>query len=260
MSVQQSRRYYINSENRIQGTSSNFTVSIDIPDGSNFDSCLVVDISVPMSYYIIRQGQNTFTLREKDVDTTITVSRGNYDARSFAEVLISLLNKASPNHWVYSMDLDFTIAKYNYTVSGNGTDQPSFILTNHLADQTGFATYSTNLFVGNTLQSTDVLNFSGPNCVYLHSDIVDDQTSVLQCLYPSNTTPYSFITKSCSDPDLNTKKLRTTSTGIFQFSITDSENNEINLNGGEVAFELMLYKRLSIADLFRKYMEMQVRR
>lgn len=258
MSVQSSKRYYINSEKRISGTSSNFTYAFDIPDGSNFDSCLVVDISIPFTYYIIRTGNNTFTLREKGVDSQLTIPRGNYDARTFATFLTSLLISISPNGWIYSITLDMTLAKYTFTVSGNGVDQPSFILTNHLADQTGFATYSTNTFAGNVLVSTDVLNFAGPNCIFLHSDIVDDQTSVLQSLYPSNTIPFSFMTKSCPNPDLYTKKLRTNASGIFSFSITDSDNAEINLNGGEVVFELMLYKKLSIVDLFKKYMELQM--
>ena len=257
MSVQSSRRYYINSENRLSGTSSNFSYNIDIPDGSNFDSVLVVDMSIPFTYYIVRAGNNFFWLREKGVDTLITVPRGNYDVESFASTLTSLLNSNSPNGWTYQMTIDMTLAKYTYTVTGNGTDQPSFVLVNHLADQTGFPTNSTNTLVGNTLLSTDVLNFAGPNVLYLHSDIVDDSSSILQGAYPSNTIPFSFITKQCPDPDLYTKKLRTNSSGVFNFSVTDGDNNEINLNGGEVVFELMLYKKLSIGDLFKKYVELQ---
>ena len=256
MSVQSSRRYYVNSENRISGTSSNFTYTFDIPDGSNFDSCLVVDMSIPFTYYIVRTGNNFFTLRELGVDTVITVPRGNYDARTFATALVALLNTNSPNGWTYSITLDMTLAKYTYTVTGNGANQPSFILVNHLADQTGFATFSTNTFVASLLTSTDVLNFAGPNCLYVHSDMVDDQSSILQSLYPSNTIPFSFITKSCPDPDLYTKKLRTNNSGVFSFSVTDSDNAEIDLNGGEVVFELMLYKKLTIGDMFKKYLEL----
>lgn len=258
MSVQSSKRYYVNSEYRISGTSSNFTYQFDIPDGSNFDSCLVVDMSIPFTYYIVRTGNNFFWLKEKGVDTLITVPRGNYDADSFITILLQLLNTHSPNGWTYDMVLDMTTSKYTYTVSGNGADQPSFVLVNHLAEQTGFAINSTNDFVGNTLVSTDVLNFAGPNCLFLHSDMVDDQNSVLQSLYPSNTIPFSFITKSCPNPDLYTKKLRTNSSGVFSFSVTDSDNAEVNLNGGEVVFELMLYKKLTIGDMFKKYMELQL--
>jgi hypothetical protein len=215
-------------------------------------------MSIPFTYYIIRAGNNTFTLREEGVDTVITVPRGNYEAETFATELPILLNQNSPNSWVYSMSLDMTTAKYTYSVSGNGVSQPSFILDNHLGDQTGFAISSTNTFVDNTLVSTDVINFAGPNCIFLHSDIVDDQSSVLQSLYPSNTIPFSFITKSCPNPDLYTKRLRTNASGTFTFSVTDNDNNEINLNGGEVVFELMLYKRLTIGDMFKKYMELQL--
>lgn len=259
MSVQSSKRYYINSENRTSGTSSNFTYDIDIPDGANFDSCLVVDLSVPFTYYIVRAGHNFFSLTENGVDVVITVPRGNYDARSFADTLTGLLNSSSPNSWVYTIQLDMTLAKYKYSVSGNGAIQPIFSFSNHLADQTGFGKFSTNTFVGDELISSYVLNFAGPNCLFLHSDMVGEDTSVLQSLYPSNTIPFSFITKACPDPDLYSKRLRTNHAGVFSFSITDAENTEINLNGGEIVFELMLFRKLTIGDLFKRYVEMQLK-
>ena len=260
MSVQSSKRYYINSENRLSGTSSNFTYNIDIPDNSNFDSCLVVDISIPYSYYVIRAGHNFFTLRENGVDTVINIPRGNYDSETFATNLSALMNSNSPNGWVYTITLDMATAKYNYSVSGNGLLQPTLIFSNHLADQAGFGKSSTNTFSGNILVSTNTLNFAGQNVLLLHSDIINEDTSVLQSIYQSNAIPFSYLTKSCPDPDLYTKKLRTTTSSTFSFSITDGDGDEINLNGGEIVFELMLFKKLTLGDLFKKYLELQIRK
>lgn len=259
MSVVRSQIYYINSQNRVSGTSSNFTYQIDIPDGSNFDSALVLNMSIPLSYYLVRVLNNFFTLRELGVDTLITIPRGNYDARTFMTSLTSLLNSSSPHGWIYTMSLDTTLAKYTYSVSGNSSNQPSFILTTHLADQTGFSDSSTNTFVSDSLTSTDVLNFVSTNCLYLHSDLVDDSTSILQEVYSNNTIPYSFIVWNCVNPDLYTKRLKSNSSSTFSFSLTDVDNNEVNLNGSEIAITLMLYKKLSLSDMFRKYLEITMK-
>lgn len=255
MSVVRSQIYYINSANRISGTSSNFSYQIDIPDGSNFDSCLVLSMSIPRSYYLIRVTANTLLLKEGPTSVTISITPGNYDWRDFASVLTTQLNSFSPNGWVYSISFNKQTAMYTYSVTGN-TSQPSLILTTHLADQTGFDINTTNTFVGNQLTSTNVINFVSTNCVYLHSDMVDDKTSVLQEAYGDNTRPYSYIVHK-SYHDMYAKKLVTNNAGVFNFSVTDFENIEINLRGNDIAVTLMLYKKLSLADMFKKYIEFQ---
>lgn len=255
MSVVRSQIYYINSANRLSGTSSNFSYEMDIPDGSNFDSCLVLSMSIPRSYYLIRVTSNTLILKENTTSVTVTITPGNYDAREFATILTNALNTMSPNGWVYSMSLNFQTAMYTFMVTGNSS-QPSLILTTHLADQTGFDINSTNTFVANTLTSLNVINFVSTNCVYLHSDIVDDKTSILQEVYSDNTRPYEYIVHK-SYHDMYSKKLRTNHSGVFNFSVTDSENVEINLRGNEISVTLMLYKKLSLADMFKKYIEFQ---
>lgn len=255
MSVVRSQIFYINSENRTSGSSSNFTINLDLPDGSNFDSVVVLSMSLPLSYYLIRSPYNTLTLKEAGVSVLITVVPGNYDARTFATALSSLLNQNSPNGWFYSILLDTTLAKYTYSVIGNLGSQPSLIFSSHLADQTGFSLHSTNPFVGGSLVSTAVLNFVSTNCLFLHSDIVEDQTSVLQEIYSNNTIPYSFIVFNCPNTDLYTKRLKTNTAGSFNFSLTDEHNIEVNLNGHEIAITLMLYKKLSMGEMLKKYLE-----
>ena len=256
MSIVRSQIYYINSADCISGTSSNFNYAIDIPDGSNFDSCLVLSMSIPRSYYLIRVTANTLILTENGVNVNITITPGNYDSDQFATTLSSALTSASPNNWIYSMSLNLQTAMYTYTVSGNSS-QPSISVSSHLADQTGFVINSTNTFISNSLTSTDVINFVSTNGIFLHSDMVDDTTSILQEVYSDNTQPYSYIVHK-SYHDMYTKRLRTNQSGIFNFSITDSENVEINLRGNDIAVTLMLYKKLSLSDLFKKYVEMQM--
>ena len=258
MSIVRSQIYYINSANRVSGTSSNFNYQFDIPDGSNFDSCLVLSMSIPRSYYLVRVTANTLILSEGGVNAVITITPGNYDAREFATILTTQLNLNSPNHWIYSMTLNLQTAMYTFNVTGN-TSQPSLIITTHLADQTGFGINTTNTFVSNSLTSTNVINFVSTNCVFLHSDLVDDKTSVLQEVYSNNTRPYEYMVHQ-SQHDLYAKKLKTNGSGLFNFSVTDFENVEINLRGNDIAITLLLYKKLPIADLFKKFLEVVVQK
>ena len=59
-----SRKYYINSANRISGTNQNFQIGIDIPPNSDFDSIAVVDASIPLTFYVVDFPYNKFTLQE----------------------------------------------------------------------------------------------------------------------------------------------------------------------------------------------------
>ena len=258
MSIQRSQIYYISSEMRNSGRGSNFNFTIDIPEGQHFDSVVVLSMSIPLSFYLIRPPYNTMILREDSIFKTITVPEGNYDAKNFMSVFKTLLNTNSPNGRVYNISIDIQTASYNFTVSGN-TSQPSFIIGHHLGDQLGFDVNSTNDFVGNSLTSSDVINFVSTNCLYLHSDIVDDKTSILQEVYSNNTIPYSYIVYNCVNPDLYSKRLKTNTSSSFNFSLTDDHNIEIDLNGHEIAVTLMLYKKLTIGDIFKKYIESQMK-
>lgn len=258
-SVGKSQRYYINSENRNSGSSSNFTYKIEIPRGGNFDSVSVLSASIPLSYYLIRSPYNTMVLKEGVTEVMITVPEGNYSARSFMTDLVVLLNESSPNGWIYSMSLDSTLAKYTYTVTGNNGSQPTFILNNHLGDQTGFDINSVNPFVGDSLTSSNVLNFVSTNCLYLHSNICADKNNILQEIFSNNTIPFSYITWSCPDVDLYSKPLVSNTDSSFSFSLADEHGTVIDLNGQDIQFTLLLYKKVDINQMFRTWLELSNR-
>jgi len=254
-SVGKAQRYYINSENRISGSSSDFIYRLVIPEGGYFDSVCVLSVSIPLSFYLIRSPYNTMILQEGMTSALITVPEGNYSARSFITDFTLLLNAASPNGWIYSMSLDSKLAKYNYSVTGNSGIQPKFILSNHLGDQTGFNLDSTNTFVDDTLISDNVLNFVSTNCLYLHSNMVADKTSILQEVFSNNTVPFSFITWSCPDVDLYSKLLVSNKDNSFSFTLTDEHGSVIDLNGQNIQFTLLLFKKVDINAMFRKWLE-----
>ena len=133
------------------------------------------------------------------------------------------------------MSFDIVLAKFTYSVTGNLSVQPIIGLKQHLSDQFGFEFQSQNQFVDNKITSTRVVNFvSGNNTVFLHSTLVDDQTMILQEVYSSNTIPFSFITWINPNKEMYSKKLKSNTDTFFNFTITDDDNIEIDLNGQNV--------------------------
>src|SRR4051794_24594276 len=103
--IKNKRTFYINSRNRLTGTDADFTAQVDIPTTDKFDRVCVLDISIPKSYYLVQNGQNTFTLTEAKGSATITIDPGNYSRRNFATLLTAKLNTASAglSGWTYAI-------------------------------------------------------------------------------------------------------------------------------------------------------------
>jgi len=254
-----SQIFYINSEHRTSGTSSNFTFELPIKDNVKYDRVSVLQLSVPLSFYLVRPPYDTFTLTEADQSISITIPPGNYNIRTFADQIVQLLNSKSPHGYIYKMTFDIVLAKFIYSVSGNSGVQPILGLNLHLSDQFGFDFKSQNQFVDDAITSTRVVNFvSGNNTVFLHSTLVDDQSMILQEVYSSNTVPFSFITWLNPNKEMYSKKLKSNSDTFFNFTITDDDNVEIDLNGQNVYITVLLWKQDDLSDLFRKYLKMQL--
>ena len=238
-----SRIYYVNSESRLSGTNSRFAFPIQIPPNSGFDRVVVLQASIPLSYYLVQDGYNKFILIELGVETEITIPQGNYNVNNFMASLKTLLNTSSPNAWVYNITFDILVAHYTFTVTGN-SGQPAIKVNNHMYQQFGFNRSTTNTFSGDQLTSINSLNFIPESTLYIHSDIVQEDINVLQEVYSNNTIPYSQITyKLQSEFDTYSKKLRTTGSNVFNFYLTNEEDEEMYLNGQHLLLTILLYKK-----------------
>ena len=60
--ISSKRLFYIDSHNRLNGTS-NFLYQLDYKD-EDYDYCVVLQPSIPKSYYLVQSGQNTFHYEE----------------------------------------------------------------------------------------------------------------------------------------------------------------------------------------------------
>lgn len=263
-SYRNSSIYYINSASRISGTNGQFCYSIPIPSNSNYDRVCLLQANIPISYYIVPLGENTFTLTEMGVPITVTVPIGNYNVNSFKTVVIALLNAASQHSWVYniSFPISFTAAntaKFTYSVSGNGVNQPSFTFTTNLHEQFGFNSNTTNTFVSSSMTSNNVVSFIPENSLFIRSDIVDDgNENILQEIFNNNAQPLSNAVFLCPDVQGFSKRLRTTQSSVYTFSITDADGRGTQLNGVACHFSLILFKRDDFGDIFKQFMKYSV--
>lgn len=250
-----------NSKNRVSGNASSF-VSIPVDLNLNsYDSVVLLAASIPKSWYNVPSNYNTFTLTEKGVPTTITVPPGSYNKINLATKLAILLTTGSVtlgNNWTYTCTYpaptepdDF---KYTFTVSGNGLFQPSFTFTTVSPErQLGFEQNTTYNFVANTLKSVNAINLAYVLRVFLKSNICDTANDGILAefqnigSYPSQSVVYYQETEI----DVNTKVFNKSSSNSWTFTIVDSFDRIVDLNGIPFSFTLCFFQRSDTHELHR---------
>ena len=263
MNFEASRIEYINSANRIAGTNENFTYALTMAPNETYDKVCVLFANIPVSYYLVKDGSNTFQLKELSTTVTITVPPGNYSVNSFITVVNTLLNANSPNSWSYTMSINNSFTnvsngKINYSVSGN-SGQPILIFTTALYDQFGFDAHSTNIFVSNNLISLNVVDFIPETTMYIYSDIIETKDNntynVLQEVYNQNTANFSNIVYQCTSVQGYSKPVNKRKTNAFSIILLDENEAPISLNGQPFFLTLLFYKTSDVYDIIKKFIK-----
>jgi hypothetical protein len=255
--------YYVNSRNRASGTTSNFTVNIEMPGGTSetFDSICVIQASIPKSYYLIDTGRNQFNLSETTPMGTSTaviqIDPGNYTRRSLASYLQVLLNSGSPNGFKYVVAIPDYVrgpdtGKFLFQVTlGNGNPLPlnqqpyfTFGATSSPADQMGFLQNTVHQFVNGQLLSVNICNLQLDEAVYIVCpQISNGNLSVLQEIYASSPD-FSMMQYDVGNSGgilANRKILTAAFTNSLHFVIMNSDREELNLNGINVCFSILVW-------------------
>ena len=257
--VAKKRIFYVDSSQRNSGTSSAFSITLQVPANEDYNRIVVLECVIPISYYLVPSGYNTFSLKEGNTSVLISVPSGNYNINSFCSVVGTLLTQNSPNTWTYALAYNngYT-SNFNglitYTVSGNNS-QPSFIFygTNYLNEQFGFNQGSTVQFSGSSLTSVNVVNFINEPVLFIHSDLSDNgNNDVLQGVYQGNASQLSTISYQATEGLLHAKNLKASKNLVANFYITDVDDFPINLNGQDWTMTLMLYKEDDFMKRFLK--------
>lgn len=269
------RWFYIASGTQLSESVSTFSDELQMPDQEVFDRIVLTQVLIPLSYYVIQNGTNTFILNENGVDTIITIPPGQYDTVNFPVVVEALLTANSPNSLTYTITYPDSATqpqtnKFTYNASSN-TDLIYFQFPpgSDLAIRFGFdrtVDYETQYFsfvsAGSTLTSENVVDFTALNTIFIHTNLVQDEagSDILQEIFEANTPPGTNITYLCPDPLAYSKKLSSSKIRYASFSLTDEFNTPIYLNGLEVILTLCIYKEPNFFELAEKYIEYLMRR
>lgn len=257
--------FHINSSNRLSGTHSNFSYALknlkNSSDAQPYTHVVVLQCSIPKSYYLVQSNLNSFILNENGTEYTIEMNVGNYSRTGFMITLQTALNNAGAWTYVVTADDSNTGAetgKLNFSVSGNGGIQPSFIFTTKLYEALGFERNSIVSFSSDTLRSTNVINLQKESTLFIHSDICasDAGDNILQSVFASNTTDYGNIVFTNECTILNSKKIITTKLSeSYNFYLTDENNIPIDLNGRNWQMVLCLFQMDNTYNLLKAYIK-----
>lgn len=243
---------YIDSTSQLTTNKNVFTVTVDSDITSDYDMCSLISAQIPVSFYILQDGYNTFTLTEGGQSIIITIPPGNYSVYSFQSTVGALLTASSPNGYTYSLLFSniFTqvdTGKYTFQ-SSNTVTQISFQFpaNNAVSEPFGFDPGTTVYFTNGTLQSKNVVSFIPETSVFVHASFVQGATQsgftdVLACIFSSNAAPYSTI--NYINPQIyETAKQTCNLTKVMTFSLTDEYGSSILLNGGSIILQILLFK------------------
>ena len=253
------RIYYINSRNRVSGTSSDFHYVLDMK-GIEPTHAVVLSCYIPKSYYTFQDGYNSFTLEEDGKQATITIPAGTYNRSNLRTVLTGLLNTGSPNNYTYSIAVPLSTqgdtGHYTFTVSDNGGIQPAFIFTSMCFEQLGFEENSTNNFETDQLESVNIINLQPESTIYIKSDLVQDHDNILQEIYGGNSISYSGIAYTQQNVEHYSKPLLHKDSNSFRFYITNEDNQPLDLNGLNCVFSVMVWRPVNTRSAIQSVLNM----
>jgi len=223
-------------------------------------------MTIPRSYYLVRDGYNRVKViigegGASPVSNEFEVPPGNYNVNNFATLLLALLAPFG----TFTMTFSTITGKYTYGYTGAATTV-AFVFEDpsRLGHQMGFDEVSENYFVNGTatvatLQSANVVNFVSTSTLFLHSDMVDDGTSILQEVYADNSIPFSNLVYNCKVPGMYSKRRKSSKSTVFSFSLCDEHDKEVDLNGHDICVTLLLYQKEDLTKTFQKGFEALLR-
>ena len=270
----------INSAYRNTGTNESFNYVLNFAPDEQYDYVCVLFANIPISYYLVTSGFNTFTLSETKSSVTktmtITVPIGNYSANAFLNIvaptsgtggLLSVASTANGYGCTYNGSLPnaFTSAntgQFTFTVSNNSGVTSSFIFSTVENDMInnlmGFAVGSTNTFMSNSLTSTNVVNFIPETTLYIYSDLIETKDNntlnVLQELYGENNTNFSNIVYQCTTVEGYSRKINKRKSNSFTMTLVNENGVTMNLNG-QPWFVTLLFYKLDFYDIVKRYIK-----
>ena len=252
--------FNITSRNRNSGSTNDFNINLDLPTDliSKFTHISITDISIPKSFYQIEQGRNNFTLYEDDVLININLPEGNYTKQQLYtylkfEMTLQSLNAVEYN--VLDVQSSFDTGKLKITANKPLVNKKLLFSKNDLYQFMGF-NYDKEYFFIDQIISDNVINLNSEDVLLLHSNICSSNnndniggSNVVCSIYSCGHVNYSYIIKSY-DLIYNMKPFIKNS--LYNFYLTNENNDVINLNGVDFNFVLNIFTYTPNNNIYKK--------
>jgi hypothetical protein len=242
----------------IRSSQSIFNTMIDIDPERKFNRVCITSASIPKTFYVLKNDA-VLSVLEGKTTTNITFRKGNYDLNSFKSVFVSEMKGCVWDYDIsYPSRTQVNTNKYTYTVSGN-SGQPVFRTGDkYLGGVMGLDVNTDYTFSGNELVSEKVINFQAYDEIKIMSNIAKNKSSLLQEIYSTGEPYGSSILFQQMDSLANSKILNNINGNVFEFKLLDSENSEIDLNGSEWSFCIMLFRVDNLSEVIKKFIEILI--
>ena len=102
-----------------------------------------------------------------------------------------------------------------------------------------------------------MVKFQLEDSLFIHSDIANNGVdNILQEMLGSYGTDFSAITYVCPDVEAYAKPIASNTSNIYNFYLTDEDGVEIDLNGQNVVFTLMLFRKDPMNKLIKQFLKL----
>ncbi len=234
----------VDSSRRIGGDDNDFTYNIE-HDVKDCDRIVLASGAFARSSYTIPEDQNFFTLQEGLQTEPVIVTPGLYTRRTFMPTIVTALNAASPNDWVYACSYSALTNRWTFTVTGNGGVQPSFIFDEFLYEEMGFLHDTTNAFVANSITSAAMVNFGSSARIYVYCDMCRNPTrsdvNLLQAI-EMTSEQLAYERYQCPNLQQYSRPSVQGSNGFCRFWFTTHRGVPYQFNGKSVLFSIRLFR------------------
>jgi hypothetical protein len=241
--------FIIDSEFREKNSKSqyNFNFKLETSRHLEFTHFSLIGAFIPKTYYVVQEPYSLFILEELNVQYSGKIPEGDYDVSTLEDALEVLLN--SLGNWTYSVKHNNLTNKFNFEVSGNGLDQPSFVfIHDHMNDICGFSDADQiQPFVANKLTSTRQLNLNHTKYIQIRSNLVDNegnesegQNNILARI-PATSTPYGGVIEfQLPTFESGIRKIKNNKSNTYEFLLQDDHSRELNLQGFDWSFTIIM--------------------
>ena len=113
--------------------------------------------------------------------------------------------------------------------------------------------------VNDNFESVNVVNFQSYDEIIIRSNIINTKKQILQEVYSSGQLYNTSIEWNSHDMLLDMKRIKHLGVNEpLEFFLTDSNGNEVDLNGNYWSMSIMFFKQNNIIEAFKRFMKLQI--